>query len=82
MKSCDYQRFSRNRPFRPCRHDQRLGTVGGGPEGSALRAECGGLRGGEGGGGSRSFEPEAFEEQGQLGLGLSVAGSTAIRGRR
>ena len=27
-----------------------------------------------GGGGSRSFEPEAFEEQGQLGLGLSVAG--------
>jgi hypothetical protein len=26
MKSCDYQRFSRNRPFRPCRHDQRLET--------------------------------------------------------
>ena len=53
-----------------------LKMFGGRPEGSALHgAECGGLRGGDlGGGGSGSFEPEAFEEQGQLGLGLSVAG--------
>jgi hypothetical protein len=56
-----------------------LKMFGGRPEGSALHgAECGGLRGGDlGGGGSGSFEPEAFEEQSQLGL--SVAGQRNSR---